>query len=71
MNKVVEGCRLEQRNTEILLAQIAAGDVYSRKKAEVERDLKIKAHLEAWGQSYKLEDLFKYFEVLNNIWERK
>ena len=41
-NKLVEQFRLEQNNTEVLHAQIEAGDVYERRKEFLEKDAKIK-----------------------------
>jgi hypothetical protein len=51
VNKVVEGFRKEQGQTEVFLAQIEAGDELPRKKPEVERDNRIKNHLKLWRKS--------------------
>ena len=40
-NKLIHQFRLEQKNTEFLLAQLQAGDCYERKKERVAKDLYI------------------------------
>ena len=39
--KLVNQFRIEQKNTEILFTQIQSGDVYHRKKSEVDKRQKI------------------------------
>lgn len=64
VNKLVQGFRLEQQHTDVLLAQLRAGDEYPRRKSEVVKDEKIKSHVELWGRDYCLENLFEFLDTL-------
>jgi hypothetical protein len=66
MPKLVDFFRLEQKNTEVLLAQLAAGDTYKRKAKEVEKDERLKKHVEEWAVG---DNLFDYLDALINILE--
>jgi hypothetical protein len=41
VSKLVNQIRIEQKNTEILHAQIKSGDWYPRKKSEVDKRIKL------------------------------
>ena len=42
VNKAIEGFRIEQKNTEIAIAQLNAGDVYRKKKETIDYDQKLR-----------------------------
>ena len=42
MNKAIEQCRIEQKNTELLYAQLQSGEVYESRKKSKDKDALIK-----------------------------
>ena len=42
IHKLVQHFRLEQKNTEMLIAQLESGDIYHRKKSEIDKKAKIR-----------------------------
>lgn len=68
MNKLVQFVRLEQNHTEVLMAQLEAGDEYKRKKKEVEKDEKIRKHLLEWTETEKwVDNVLGFMDVLLNL----
>jgi len=63
INKIIQQFRLEQKNTEVLYAQLESGDVYHRKQSEVDKRQKIKEIL----KNYKKQDLLGFLDSLGKL----
>jgi hypothetical protein len=67
-NKAVECMRLEQKNTDVILAQLRKGDVYPRRACEVVRDKLIKDHIQLWDNTFALDkDFFEFLSILISL----
>lgn len=64
INKFVTGCILEQGDTETYIAKIRVGETFPRRKDEIQRDDRIKKHVEEWNKSFKFESLFEFLDIL-------
>ena len=58
--KLVEQFRVEQQNTEVILAQIKSGDKYTINKNQLKKDEAVKQLI----SDYSFDRLFDYFDRL-------
>ena len=63
VNKLINQFRSEQKNTEILYAQIQSGDNYVKKKSELEKDLILKKLC----LNYKTKDKINFLISIANV----